>query len=164
MAASIIALGVVAAIAVAYTALALFLQRKLSNPRKMRDIQRRVKENTKALNEMAKSGAPREAIMAKQKEVMPLLSESMKGQMKPMFVVLPLFLAFYYALLPYVVSGMGASSSTVNFIFSGLSMENFFFAVVFILGICSSAAIMIYDRRKGKQEERELALASQEKA
>ncbi len=163
MLASTVALGVIVAIAVAYTFSALFLQRKLSNPKKMREIQRKVKENTKALNEMAKGGASREAIMAKQKEVMPLLSESMKGQMKPMFVVLPLFLVFYYALLPYIISGLGASTSTVDFIFSGLTLQNFFFMIVFMLGIVSSIAIMIYDRKKGKQEELELSQL-QEKA
>ncbi len=148
-----IAVTIVAAVAIAYTALALFLQRKLANPKHMREIQRKMKENSKVLNEMVKGGASKDAIMAKQKEVMPLLSESMKGQMKPMFVVLPLFLAFYYALLPYVITSIGASSSTVNFIFSGLSMENFFFVLVFILGLASSIAIMAYDRKKGKQEE-----------
>jgi len=145
---------VVIVVAVAYAAGALLLQRKLTNPKRMREIQRRLKAHTKALNEMVKSGAPKDAIAAKQGEVMPLFSESMKSQMKPMLVILPLFIVLYYALLPLLIGSMGASSSTIDFILPNLTYENFFFVVVFIIGMALSISVMAYDRKKGKDEER----------
>lgn len=144
---------VVVAVAIAYAAGALLLQRKLTNPKRMREIQRRLKVHTKMLNEMVKSGAPKDAIAAKQGEVMPLFSESMKSQMKPLLVVLPLFIVLYYALLPLLISSMGASGSTINFILPDLTYENFFFVVVFIIGMALSISVMVYDRKKGKAEE-----------
>jgi uncharacterized membrane protein (DUF106 family) len=146
-------LVVVIAVAIAYAAGALLLQRRLTNPKRMREIQRRLKEHSKNLSEMVKSGAPKETIAAKQKEVMPLFSESMRSQMKPLLVVLPLFIVLYYALLPLLIGGMGASSSTISFIFPNLTYENFFFIVVFIFGMSLSIGVMVYDRKKGKQEE-----------
>ncbi len=143
---------VIASTAVIYTVFALFLQRKLSNPIRAREIQRRLKEHTKALSEMAKRGADKSAIMAKQREVMPLMSETMKNQMRSIFAVIPTFLVFYYAIVPYIIAAMGASSMTVTFIFSGLSYESLFFILVFIFGIFSSIGIMVYDRKKSKDE------------
>ena len=43
--------------------------------------------------------------MAKQKEMMPLLGESMRSSMKPMFVILPMFLIVYYVLIPMIPFG-----------------------------------------------------------
>jgi len=143
-------------IAVAYSMGSLTLQRKLANPKKMREIQARVKEHTKKLNEMVKSGAPKEEIMAKNKEVMPLVMESTKHQMKPMIVILPIFLLLYDVLLPYMATSMGFSTTTINFIFT-MNYQLFFFAVVFIVGMITTVFVMIYDKKKTKEEQALLA-------
>jgi membrane protein insertase Oxa1/YidC/SpoIIIJ len=143
-------------IAVAYSMGSLTLQRKLANPKKMREIQARVKEHTKKLNEMVKSGAPKEEIMAKNKEVMPLVMESTKHQMKPMIVILPIFLLLYDVLLLYMATSMGFSTTTINFIFT-MNYQLFFFAVVFIVGMITTVFVMIYDKKKTKEEQALLA-------
>jgi len=144
-------------IAVAYSLGSLALQRKLANPKKMREIQARVKEHTKKLNEMVKSGAPKEEIMAKNKEVMPLVMESTKHQMKPMIVILPIFLLLYDVLLPYMATSMGFSKATIDFIFPNMNYQLFFFAVVFIVGMITTVFVMIYDKKKTKEEQALLA-------
>ncbi len=148
-------------IAVAYSIGSLVLQRKLANPKKMREIQARVKEHTKKLNEMVKNGASKEDIMAKNKEVMPLVMESTKHQMKPLIVILPIFLLLYDVLLPYMATSMGFSKSTVDFIFT-MNYQYFFFAIVFIVGMISTVFVMLYDKKKTKEEQALLAQTNQQ--
>ncbi len=143
---------IVGAIAVGFAALSLFLQRKLSNPKKIREIQRKVNEHTKRLNEMVKSGATREQIQAKQSEIMPHMSEMMKHQIKPVIVIFPLFLLLYWVALPYLLNAFGAATATINFIFPKVSYTSFFIIIEFIIGIAVSIAVMAYDRKKGKAE------------
>lgn len=149
----------IAAIAIFYAVGAVVLQRRLTNPKRQRELQRKIKEHTNTVKEMTKSGAQKSEIMSKQNEMMPLLSESMRSQIKPMFVILPLFLILYYVLLPYLISSLGATKSTVDFIFSGLSYQSFFFVVVFISGIATSIFVLVYDKAKGKKEAQEAAEA-----
>ncbi|MEM0150127.1 MAG: EMC3/TMCO1 family protein [Candidatus Micrarchaeaceae archaeon] len=149
-------IALIIVIAVAYSIGSLALQRKLANPKKMREIQARVKEHTKKLNEMVKGGASKEEIMAKNKEVMPLVMESTKHQMKPLIVILPIFLLLYDVLLPYMATSMGFSKSTVDFIFT-MNYQYFFFAIVFIVGMISTVVVMLYDKKKTKEEQALLA-------
>lgn len=129
-------------IAVAYTAISILAQRKLTNPKRMREIQYRAKVMQKEMNEMLKNKAPQEELMAKQKEFMPLMGEQLKSSMKPMLVILPLLLIVYYVIMPVLPLGAGNLTSS----------KELFFIVVFGLGIVSAIVILLYDRGKTKKE------------
>ena len=134
-------------IAVAYTAVSVAAQRLLSNPKKMREIQARVQIMQKEMNAMLKSNAPQEELMKKQKEFMPLLGEQMKNSMKPMLVILPLLLLLYYFIIPHIPI---IASNNIK------SSKTFFFIAVFGLGIVSAIVVLLYDRKKTKQEMKEM--------
>lgn len=141
-------------IAVAYTIGSLTMQRKLSHPKKQRDLQARLNALSKELNAMVKAKAPQDQIMAKQKELMPLMSASMRTQFKPMLVILPLFFIVYYGLLPWFAGSLGLTTSGVS------DVKLLFFITVFVLGIISSVVVLLYDRKKSKQERAEAAATS----
>ncbi len=141
--------AIIVALAIGYTALALVLQRKLSHPKKMRHLQNRSTALSKELREMMKNKASQEEMAKKQKELMPLMSESMKTNMKPMLVVLPLFFLVWYVLLPMAFAQYSAAK--INFIVP-LGYKGLFFIVLFVGGMISSISIMIYDRKKAKEE------------
>lgn len=142
----------IVALAVIYTVSSVFLQRKLSNPKRMRQIQRTIKEHSKKLNEMIKNKATKDEITAKQSEIMPLMSESMKNQMKSMLVIFPIFLLLYYELLPQLAGVMGFAKDSVNLLGFALNYQTFFFVIIFMTGIISTITIMLYDRKKAKEE------------
>lgn len=129
---------------VAYAILTLKLQRRLTNPHKMKEIQGRISRLTKEMNEMTKRN---ENISAKQAELMPLMRESMQGQMKAMFVVLPLFLVVYYGLLPLMFNQFAAEDFT--FIVP-LSYSSLFIVTAIIFGLVMSVGILISDKVKPK--------------
>jgi uncharacterized membrane protein (DUF106 family) len=137
------------AIAIAYTFTSVALQRRLTNPKKLREIQDRMKSVSNELNSMIKSNAAQEEIKAKQQELMPLMSTSMKAQFKPMFVILPIFLVLYYWLMPQLFV---STSKT--------AVQSLFFIVVFVLGLASSFVVLAYDRKKAKEEREARARAS----
>jgi uncharacterized membrane protein (DUF106 family) len=137
---------VIIVIALVYTSISIIAQRKLTNPKRMREIQNRVKEVQKEMNELIKSKAPQEQMMEKQKEVMPLLGEQMKSSLKPMFVIFPLLLITYYLLIPNIPI---ISSKMIN------PAKELFFIIVFAVGIVSAIVILIYDRGKANQEKLE---------
>lgn len=134
-------------IAVAYALFAVFIQRKLSNAKRLREIQAQISKTTKEMNQMMKDKVPEAQIMAKQKEMMPLLGESMRSSMKPMFVILPLFLIVYYVLIPKIPFGAPSTPK---------SIQAFFFIVVFVVGIITAIAMMIYDKQQTKKVEKAL--------
>ncbi len=140
-------------VAFAYAIGTFSIQRKLSNPKRNREIQRKIKEHTKVLNKMVKEGAAKDVIMKKQGEVMPLMTESMKNQMKSAFVVLPIFFVIYSFALPYVATYLGFASDTTTFlVFSNVTYQSLFFMNVFIVGIIITAFVLYYDRKKSKEE------------
>ena len=142
---------IIIAIALAYTSFSIFAQRKISDPKRIREAQAKMKRHTAMLNEMVKSKRPQEEIMAKQKEIMPMMTESMKLQMKSTLIIIPIFFVLYYVLMPAAFGSI--SKDTATFIVSGLNYRSLFFAVVFISGLISAAVIMLYDRKKTKQEQ-----------
>lgn len=142
---------IVIAIAIVYTAISILLQRKLSNPKRMREIQAKIQLVQKEMNAMLKDKAPQEQMMAKQKEVMPLMGESMKNSMKPMLVLLPMLLVVYYWLIPAIPLFAGNIGP----------VKELFFIVVFGIGMVAAIFIMLYDRKKGKQELLEMQNASE---
>jgi len=134
----------IAVLAILYAVVSIVIQRKLSNAKRLREIQAHISKVTKEMNQMMKNKVPDTEIAAKQKEIMPLLGESMKSSMKPMFVMLPMFLVVYYVLIPMIPFGSPATPK---------SIQSFFFIAVFVSGIVSAIAMMIYDKKMTKKEE-----------
>ncbi len=145
-------------IAVVYIVTTLVIQRKATDTKKMRSVQLQIQEITKQLNEMIKNKAPNEEISKKQKEVMPLVTSSLKMQLKPMFIIFPLFILIYYILLPHLFGQY--SKDTVTLFSFQLNYLMFFFAIVFLLGIISSIGILIYDKKKAAKEKVEFDVVS----
>lgn len=141
--------------AVAYVLLSVFLQRKLVNMRRVSEVQEIIKKKTKELTDMSKGGADQAALSAKQKEITSLLSESMRSQLKPMFVVLPLFLLLYYLVLPAVFP----PPLNVSVFSMTLDYRAYFIMVSFILGFVLSTALMVRDRSRAKKQLAQQATA-----
>ncbi len=138
---------IIIVMAIAYTIISIAVQRLLTNPKRMRQIQAKVQLLQKEMNEMMKNKAPNEQLMQKQKEFMPLMGEQMKSSMKPMLVILPLLMLTYYVIIPnmpMISSSYIASSKTL------------FFIVVFAVGMVAAIVIMVYDRKKMKEKMREM--------
>ncbi len=142
----------IVALGVAYTIGAAAVQRKLSNPKKTRALQDQIKIRSKELNEMIKRDAPKEEISAKQKEMMPLVKQSMSLNMKSTIVLIPSFLVVYYLILPFLFSSLGTDSVSFSLFNTAFSLQyrGLFFVVVFVLGLITSVSILLYDRRRAK--------------
>ncbi len=140
-------------VAVAYVLISISLQRKLANPRRTYEVQDIIKKKTKELTELSKNSATQAQMAAKQKEITGLLSESMKSQLKPMFVVLPLFLVLYYLVFPSIFP----ATLTVSLLSMNLGYKTYFIAIAFVLGFVISMSLMAYDKAKMKKEAARLA-------
>lgn len=138
--------------AIVYTTISLVAQRKLANPKRMREIQAKVQVLQKDMNKMLKTNAPQDQLMAKQKEFMPLIGEQMKNSMKPMLVILPLLLITYYLVIPHL---------PIQAALIGPAKE-FFFVVVFSIGIVAAIGILIYDRKLIKKEVHQIEEAAKD--
>jgi uncharacterized membrane protein (DUF106 family) len=146
------------AIAIVYTFTSVALQRRLADPKKLREMQDRMKSLSSELNSMIRSNAAQDAIKAKQQELMPLMSTSMMAQFKPMLVILPIFLVLYYWILPQTM--FGPAAQVQFFILRGSAAQVIFFMVVFVLGLVSSFVVLSYDKKKAKEEREARAHAS----
>lgn len=136
----------IAVIAIAYALFTVAVQRhpKISNRKRMYEIQQQVKSTSDEMNRMVKNGASKEEIMSKQKEIMPLLSESMRSQMKPMFIIFPVLIVLYYFLLP-----MGfPKGTTVDLLSFQLSYQTFFIVVSFVVAFPLSLIFMALDKKR----------------
>jgi uncharacterized membrane protein (DUF106 family) len=140
-----------------YIAFSIFAQRKIGNPKKMRDLQQRMNALSKELNQLVKQNAPKEEIAKKQSELMPLMSENMKTSIKPMLAILPVFFLLYYLILPTAFHSI--ANEYILFLSMKLNYTGVFFACVFVVGIITSIVIMIYDRKKTKLERQAIAAA-----
>lgn len=131
----------------AYTILSITVQRRLSSPKKMRELQAKINVLTTEINEMTKR---KEDTTAKQQEIMPLMGQTMKMQLKSTAVLIPTFFIVYYGLLPLLFFSF--ASTNLDFIFE-LTYQNVFFATVFILGIVLSLVLLQIDKMKLKKEK-----------
>jgi uncharacterized membrane protein (DUF106 family) len=131
-------------IGVVYTIASVLLQRKLTNPKRMRELQAQIKKLTNELNALVKNNASKELQTAKQSEVMKLMGESMRASFKPMFVALPMFVLLFYFLLPALPLGTAGS---------GKSAQTVFFYTALGMGLLSTLIITLYDRKMIKKEE-----------
>ena len=141
-------LEIITLVAVAYVLVSVFLQRRLVNMKRVYEVQDLIKKKTNELTELGKGGADQAAMAAKQKEITGLLSESMKSQLKPMFVVLPLFLVLYYLVFPNFFS----AAATVSLFSMTLSYKTYFVAISFVVGLVISTSMMVLDKAKMKKE------------
>lgn len=137
---------------VLYTIGAAVVQRKLTNPKKNREMQDQIKIYSKEINELIKKNAPKEEISAKQSQMMPLVRQSMTANLKSTIVLIPSFLVVYYLIVPWLFGGLGTSTIAFSIGSYNVSLEykGLFFVCVFVLGITTSIGIMIYDRRRAK--------------
>lgn len=145
-------------LAVVYVAFSVFVQRKLVNMKRLYETQNIIKEKSKELNELAKNKADSQLMLAKQKEITSLLSESMKSQFKPMFVILPVFIVVYYLIFPAVYP----SDPNVTLLSMTFNYRYYFIIVAFVLGLLFSVALMINDRLKMAKEKSQEAPAPQQ--
>ena len=137
---------VIIIVGVAYTLLSVFLQRKLTNPKRMREVQARLKQITTELNTLMKNNGSKEEISERNKEIVPLMKESMQTQMKPMLVILPLFIVIYYVLLPAIPLGLTAAEIATK------NVQFLFFVTALVFGFAASGAVLLYDRKLAKKE------------
>jgi len=128
-----------------YALFSVFVQRRLSNIDRMYELRAHMNTKTKELISMSKSKAPQEHLMAKQKELSSISMESMKNQMKPMIVILPVLGVIEYLVLPNLFSASGISINLLGFV---LGYQLCFFVVVFIVGIALSITLSMHDRRR----------------
>lgn len=136
-------------IAILYTLSSFAIQRKMANMKKVYEMQELIKQKSKELNDMVKNGAKKEELILKQREVMSLASESMLNQMKPMIIILPLFLVIYYWLLPSIFP----THPNVTIYGAKFAYNTFFIIVVFIFGLALSFSVMLIERGKKKKEQ-----------
>jgi len=139
---AIIAFGLVEVV------ISIVVQRKLSNPRRARELQAKMNRLSKELQGLG-SSASKEVLTAKQNEIMALMKENMGMMIKPMIVALPLFLILYYVVLPAGFNSF--AGETFTFIVP-LNYTSLFFVTVLIFGIISSIIITIYDKKKMREE------------
>ncbi len=85
---------VVTLVAVAYAIISFVIQRKVGNYARIKEIQKLSSDVSKELSEASKSKdqARIDAAMKKQGDIMPLMSEMMMLQMKPLFVIIIVFI------------------------------------------------------------------------
>ena len=146
-------------IAIAYVLFSVSIQRKLIDMKHMREVQEIIKAKSKELNDMAKQKVSQEVLMAKQKEITTLLGQSMKSQLKPMFVVLPIFFVVYYLVFPAVFATN--PNVTVPIISMTMNYKSYFILVAFILGLLLTVALMLRDRMRLAKEKRQAESAEQ---
>ena len=150
------------AAALIYSLFAIAIQRILVDTRKMRELNLKIKEAQKELNDLIKSKAPQEHITNKNKEMMPLLSETMRKQMKPMIVLLPLSLIVWEVVVPRAFSN--AAGTYVSVAGWKLGYTNFFIVSLFVIGFVMAMIIQLYDKKKALQERTSSASHSGEAA
>ena len=150
-----IALDVIA-IAVVYSSVTFVIQRKVSNIKRVNEITKAMKAMQKEFTAMAKAKAPDADMKKKQDEMMKLMNESMKYQMKALVVVIPLFLAVYYVLLPYLMGVVGVTTQTTDVITSPLALAypTLFIGIAFLTGILLLIAVSVRDRMRSKAAAR----------
>jgi len=135
-------------IGTAYAIFSVFMQRKLSNVDKMYELRATMNQKTKELMDMAKNNAPKEQMADHQKQLTSISMQSMKNQMKPMLLILPVLAVVEYVVLPHIYP----ATQTFTLLGLTLSSQLAFIAVAFIVGIILSISFSIYDRRRLKDK------------
>ncbi|MDE1855101.1 MAG: DUF106 domain-containing protein [Candidatus Micrarchaeota archaeon] len=140
-------------IAIVYVMFSVYVQRRLIDMKHMQEVQETIKQKSKELNEMSKNKASQEVLLAKQKEITSLLSKSMSSQLKPMFVVLPIFFVVYYLVFPAVFTTN--PNITVPILAWTLNYKSYFIMVAFVVGLALSMGLMLRDRIRFAKEKKQ---------
>ncbi len=149
----------ITAIAIIYVVFSVSAQRKLVDMKHMQEVQETIKQKSKELNEMVKAKADQEKLALKQKEITTLLGQSMRSQLKPMFVVLPIFFVVYYLVFPAVFTTN--PNITVPVLSMTLNYRTYFIAVAFVAGLLLSGALMLRDRMRLAKEKQQAEATQQ---
>lgn len=142
---------ILVAISILYAIGSILMQRKISNAKKLRATQAKIQKVTDEMKVMMKNKASDAEIAAKQKEIMPLINETMMSSFKPMFVILPIFFLMYYLLIPHIPFAIGNVKN----------VQYFFFLVTLVVGLILGIVFMIRDRKVMKMEMEAMELAEQ---
>ena len=138
-------------IAIVYVAFSVFVQRKLANYKRIKEIKKEMDVKMKELRTIG-TDVKKEVLDLKQKEITALASESMKHQIKPTLIILPIFFALFYIVLPMFFP----ATLTITILSYTLQYKTFFIAVSFVLGLTSTILLGVYERivtKKHKQQE-----------
>lgn len=149
----------ITAIAIIYVLFSVYVQRRLVDMKHMQEVQETIKAKSKELNEMTKSKVSNDVLMAKQKEITTLLGQSMRSQLKPMFVILPIFFVVYYLVFPAVFTTN--PNVTVPILAWTLNYKSYFIGVAFIVGIILSFGLMFRDRIRLAKEKKQAEVTQQ---
>ncbi len=146
---AIIALGVieVISIALAYAGFSAFLQRKYMYNAEMRVMRSDMMRKQKEFNDIVKANPNAPELQPKQKELMDMMSKTMKASMKPMLFSLPVFFLLYYLALPSVFATSNILISVLSF---NLDYKALFIVVAIVSGLLSTAFFSLYDKVKAR--------------
>lgn len=135
-------------IAIVYVTFSVFVQRKLANYKRIKEIKKEMDIKMKELRTMG-SNVQKEVMDLKQKEITALASESMRHQIKPTLIILPIFFVLYYVALPMFFP----ATFSVTVLSYTLSYKTFFIAVSFVLGLMSTVILAAYERMVAKRQQ-----------
>ncbi|MDE1856538.1 MAG: DUF106 domain-containing protein [Candidatus Micrarchaeota archaeon] len=152
---------VVIVVALAYASLYAFSQVRLIDRKRMRELQKLMKQHQKDLGELIKNKAPQEHIDAKQKELMPVIKENMLSILKPSLIMLPAFYILYRWLIP---TAFASYASSVAYLIPGFAFgpSSLFFACSVIFGFVVSISVLLYDRKKMREEQAALGSSAKQ--
>lgn len=136
---------VILSITLVYVTATLFIQRKLSNMKRVREIQLKITTLNTELKDMVKRNAASEELNAKYRDIMPLMNEQMRAQFKPIFITIPLFLLVYYVLIP----------ALPFYSIDPTSIKTLFFWSTVGMGGIAAIVILFYDKKKAREEHLE---------
>lgn len=136
--------------AVVYSSAMLAIQRKLGNPRRLKEIQQEMKAK---MAEMKKLGENTDSSVmnAKQKELSDLSMESLRHSFKPIIVVTPISLIVLYLAIPYVF-GTQAINLSVMGLFTITTYRWLFIIAAAIFSLASSMVMNALDARDAKKK------------
>jgi uncharacterized membrane protein (DUF106 family) len=143
-------------IAVAYVSFSVFVQRKLANYKRIKEIKKEMDSKMKELRAIG-SNVEKEVLATKQKEITALASESMRHQIKPTLIILPIFFALFYVALPMAFP----SAPKVTVLSYTVPYTTFFIAVSFVLGLLSTIVLGAYERVTAKRQQQASASPAQ---
>ncbi len=135
------------AIAILYVSFSVFAQRRIANYKRIKEIKKEMDAKMKELRAFEKD-VSKEIVELKQKEITELASESMKHQIKPTLIILPIFFLLFYVLLPMLFP----ATLTVTVLSYTLPYKTFFIAASFVLGMLSSILLAAYERVTAKKQ------------
>lgn len=136
-------------IAVGYVLFSTFVQRKVSNIKRVRELQYALSDKMKEVQHHIKNNSEKAIIDQKNKELQEISMESMKRNMKAALVILPLGVLLYFFFLPMTFgSTLTTNMQLLSFTFD---YRTFFIILCFVIGLSLSVVLSWYDKRRFKK-------------